>query len=216
VHDRARVLVETETDQRRRLGDGAQQTPEPRALLEVLVDDRAFDEAEPGGGLHVAVTRSRSRLAERHHVRGERARSCRRAGDHGSPVLGEMQRVMEPGTRHDRREPELIAAREEDRRGIGQLAHGIRAVGFRAILGPHPGDASDTELEEQRLVELQRLLADLRRGRDHGDARLRSPRELHEPLEDLPAAELVLGATDQHDRARATGSGRKLRCTTGS
>ena len=210
VHDRAGVLVEPETDQRRRLGDRAQQPPEPRALLEVLVDDRALDEAEPGGRLHVAVPGGRARLPERHHVRGERAGARRRARDHGASVVREMQALVQPGSRHDRGEAQLVPAGEEHARRLGELRGRLGLVGLRTFLRTQAGDARDTELEEQSLVQLECLLTDLRRGRDDRDAGLRTAGELYEALEDLPAAKLVLGAADQHDRARAAEGRREV------
>jgi hypothetical protein len=108
VHDRARVLVETDAEQGRRLSDDGQKSPEPPALLEVLIDHHAVQHAEPGRELRHPLLRGLPRAAERHHVRGHRARPRRCPREDGPSVVCPVDRVGEPGPGDDRGETELL------------------------------------------------------------------------------------------------------------
>ena len=55
VNDGAGVLVHADTEQRRGLGDQGEQPADPPALLEVLVDDHALQDAETGRELRHPV-----------------------------------------------------------------------------------------------------------------------------------------------------------------
>ena len=122
VDDRARVLVQTDAEQRRRLRDHGQQPPEPAALLEVLVDHDALQHAEPGGELRHALLGGLARTAERHHVRRHRARAGGGPGEHGAAVVRPVDRVGEAGAGDDRGEAELVPAGKEDRGRVVQGA----------------------------------------------------------------------------------------------
>ena len=130
-----------------------QQPADAAALLEVLVDHEALQDAEPGRELHHPVLRRGARPAERHHVRGHGARPGARPGEHGAAVVRQEERVAEPRPRHHRGEPRLVPAGEEDAGRALQRRDDGRVVRLLALLGsqtrspcpePSPGTAPGT------------------------------------------------------------------------
>ena len=75
------VLVDTETEQRRILGDEREQPSEAIPLLEMLVDDDAWEHAEARRDLGHPVLGRRSGRPEGDHVRRHRRRPGGRPGD---------------------------------------------------------------------------------------------------------------------------------------
>ena len=115
------VLVDADAEQRRVLGDDGQQASESVALLEVLVDDDAGQDAEPGGHLGHALARRPAARPEGHHVAAHGARAGARAGHDSAVPMALQDGLGEPRAADRRAQAELVAAGQED---AGRIAHG--------------------------------------------------------------------------------------------
>ena len=146
-------------EQRRVLGDEAEQPAEPVPLLEVLVDDDAREDAETRRDLGHPVLGRRARRPERDHVARHRRGAGGRAGD-DRPVAEPLQdRVGEARPADRRGEAELVATGQED---AGRVAHRegrLLVVGLWARDRVERDDPGDAELTEHLLVALARLEA---------------------------------------------------------
>jgi len=180
------------------------QPPEPPTLLEVLVDHDALQDAEPGRELRHPLLGRLPRATERHHVRRHRARAGGGAGEHGAAVVCSVDRVGQTCAGDDRGQPELVPAREEHRGRIAQGGGRLEILGLGSLLRTKPGHPSDPQTLEQLAVAPVGDLAERGGGRDHHDVALGAAGEGREPRQDQLVPDLVLGAADQHDRARAT------------
>ena len=157
--DAGGVLVDAQSEQGRVLGDQRQQPPEAVPLLEVLVDDDARQHPETGRDLGHAVLRCRARGAERDHVRRHRRRAGGRAGDH-RPVPEPLEhRVGQAGPADRRRQPELVAAGQEDARRVADRERRGLVVGLRPGDGVERPDVGDAKLREDLAVALAGLRA---------------------------------------------------------
>ena len=99
-----------------------------------------------------------------------------------------------------RREPQLIAAGEED---AGGLLEALEAPGFLAVAAGvevHDRDARGADVAEQLLVARPGLVH-AAGGGDHDDVGVLAPGDAHEALEDAAVIFLILGAADRNDPA---------------
>ena len=199
-HGRAGVLVDADAEQLRRLGDDHQQPAVAVALVEVLVDHRRAQQPQPGGDLGHPLLGGRAADAERDHVRRLDAGAGRRAGDDRSTLVGADDGVAERRAADDRGQLELVATGHEDAGGVVDEGDQVGVVRVVAALGPHGRDVAGPEPPEQRVVHLDDLVAEARRGRDDHEARVGPAAGRDEVLEDRASAELVLGAADDHQR----------------
>ena len=121
-YDGRGVLVDTDPEQAGGLGDQRQQPAVPVALGEVLVDDRALDQAEPAGQLAHPLPRGRAGSAERDHVLGQDARAGRRTADRRASRVRLGDGSAERRTGDHTAQLELVAAGHEDAGGVGAAA----------------------------------------------------------------------------------------------
>ena len=195
--ERGGVLVEAEADRERVVGERGEQAAEPVALAEVLVDDEAVGEPEPGRE-RTLPDRRRALVAERDHVLGEDRGAGAGAADVTPRALLRADQLRDRRAAEDRREPELVAAGEEDAGGLLQALEPARLLAVAARVEVHHVDAARAELAEQLLVAAARLVR-AARGRDHDDVGVVAAGDLHEAREDLRVVFLVLGAADRDD-----------------
>ena len=102
----------------------------------------------------------------------------------------------------NRGEAELIAPGHEDPVRRRQRLEKVLAVAVLAGLDRQCLDAPRAEATEHFLVPRARIVQFGGRG-DHGDGRVSSAAKLHEAREDPAVADLLLGATDGHDKSLA-------------
>ena len=162
--DAGGVLIDAEPQQRRVLGDQAEQPAEPVPLLEVLVHDDAREHAEARRDLGHPVLRGRPGRTERDHVAGHRG-GARRGPRDDRPVAEPLEdRVGQARPADRRREAQLVAAGEEDARRVADRERRGFVVRLRAgdrVEGP---DAGDAQLAEDVAVALAGLEAERRGG----------------------------------------------------
>jgi hypothetical protein len=115
-----------------------------------------------------------------------------------------VDRVGEPGPGDDRGKTELVAAGEEDRRGVAQGRGGAGILRLGSLFMSKAGDSPDAEIAEELAVPLGRDVAERRGGRDDDHVTVWATGERREPRQDELVPDLILGSADQHDRAGAT------------
>ena len=108
-------------------------------------------------------------------------------------------RVGQPRPADRRRQPELVAAGQED---AGRVLHEARCA---LVVGLRPGDRVeradplDAQVGEHVAVALAGFGAERRGGRDHRDGRVATAGQAGEAIQDDPIADLVLRAADDDD-----------------
>src|SRR5262245_56805135 len=118
-HDR-RVLVNAYSEHGWVLGDGGEQSSDPSAFGEVLVNDHVLRQPESRRHLYVAeLADSLDRTADQHHL-AERRRVRRGSGDDSALPVNLLDAFGERRASQAGRDPELIAAGEENRGRIGK------------------------------------------------------------------------------------------------
>ena len=112
--------------------------------------------------------------------------------------------AIEDGVREERpadrrRQPELVAAGQEDARRVAHGKHGGLVVGLRPGDGVERSDVLDAQLAEDGPVALARLEAERGSGADDRDRRVRATGQRDEAVEDDAVADLVLRTADDDD-----------------
>ena len=148
------VLIDAQAQECRVLGDGRQQSTKPVALLEVLVDDDAGQDAQTRGHLDHALLGRAAARPERDHVGAHRrgARACAR--DHGAMPVSLGHGLGKRRATDGRREPQLVAAGHEHARGVPDGACRVivvRLVAGGGMDGPH---GRGTQLREHLAIHL--------------------------------------------------------------
>ena len=210
--DAGGVLVDAEPEQARVLGDEAEQPPEPVPLLEVLVDDhaRAARRGRPRSGPSGAWASPRDAPNAIMWLRHRRGAGGRAGDDRAVPEALE-DRVGQARPADRRRQPQLVAAGQED---AGRVADRERrasrrwpaAGSSRGAAGPC---ATPSSLKTAP-VALAGLEPERRGGADDGDRRVRAAGERDEAAQDDPVADLVLRAADDDDGSVGHGRWRSL------
>ena len=113
-----RVLVDADAEQGRVLGDDRQQPAKAIALLEVLVDDDAGQDAQAGRHLDHALLGRRAARAECDHVRAHRGGAGARAGYYGAFAVAPRDGLGKWRAADGRRQAQLVAAGQEDARRL--------------------------------------------------------------------------------------------------
>src|SRR5690606_31022543 len=194
------VLVQADADRERVEGQRRDQAAEAVALAEVLVDDEAIGQAEPGRQPHAARARRRALLAERDHVLAEDAGAGAGAAD-GHPARVALADQLGRGRpAHDGRDAQLVAAGEEHAGGGFQLAQVVLAAAVLAAGEADRARAPGLEPVEQFLVALAGV-RQLAGGGNDRDVGVTPAAQLHEALENAAPHLLVLGPADRDDPA---------------
>ena len=130
--ERGGVLVEADADRERVVGERGEQAAEAVALAEVLVDDEAVGEAEPGRQRDAAGARGAALLAERDHVLAQDGGAGAGAADGDAARVARRISLRDGRAAEDGREAELVAAGEED---AGGLARGAASAVASSAVG---------------------------------------------------------------------------------
>ena len=112
------VLVDPDADQVGRGGDHGHQPAVAGPLGEVLVDDDALEQPEPGAELAVPLPGRDALVAHRDHELAHDRGARRGAADDGAAVVGAVQGVAERGAGEALAQLELAAAAHEDAGGL--------------------------------------------------------------------------------------------------
>src|SRR5262245_25261803 len=195
-----RVLVEPEAHRERVVGERGDEAAEAVALAEMLVDDEAVGEPEARREADAARDRGRAVVAEGDHVLGEDRGAGARAADGDAARVLRADQLRDRRAGEERREPELVAAREEDAGGILDAVEASLLLAVAPRVEVHDVDAARAELAEEPLVAAAGLVR-AARGRDHDDVGVVAARDRHEAREDLRVVFFVLGAADRDDVA---------------
>ena len=166
----------------------------------MLVDDHVDQQAQPDGHLRHAVLGRGPGAAEGHHVAGDGAGPGGRPRDHDAAVVGFVDGRAQPGAAGHRRELELVAAGDEDAGDVFQLCGQRRIVGLLPGLGAKPEDLGHAHPPEGLAVQLGGDFAQAGGGAQDRDAGLAPAGEVDEAAQDDSIAQLVLRASDDHDR----------------
>ena len=164
----AGVLVDADPEQLGRLRHDHQQPAVAVALVEVLVDDRRAQQARarPRPGSSAAWGSRRRRRTRPCGTTGcwrrPRCRPRRRRARGRATIASPERRAAD-----DRGQLELVAAGHEDA-GRARRASATRSgsCASLAALGPHGRDLAGAQPPEQRVVHLDDLVAEARRGGD--------------------------------------------------
>ena len=158
--ERRRVLVDADAEQGRGLRHQRQQPPEAVALLEVLVDQHARQQPEPGAHLRHSLFRRRAARPERDHVTGDGRCAGAGARDHRAVPVTLDDALAEQRAADHAGEPQLVAAGHEDGGRVVHLRDETRIVRVVPDQWPHAPHVTDPHLAEERHVELRRLIAE--------------------------------------------------------
>src|SRR6476469_3405829 len=198
--DGCRVFVDSYAKQARTAGNQGQKAPSAIALAEVLVDHRLINQAKATDHLGHALAGRWTAGAEGDHVRTEDRSPGAGAGNGGATAPGSFDLLLNCRSAQPRREPELVAAGDEDAGRLLEDRGPLGLIGMVAIM--HEGDVggAGAEFEKDSLVSLT-CGFDRRRGRNDHDPSFGHPRERHEGGKYCALAEFVLGSANCHDRA---------------
>ena len=147
--ERGRVFIETDADGKRVVGQGGDQTAQPVALAEMLVDDEAIGESQARRQPHAARDHRGAFIAERDHVLAQDAGAGAGAAHRHSVGVAHANEFRHRRAAEQRGEPQLIAAGEED---AGRLLEPPQSAGLLAVAAGveiHDGDFGGAQLLEE-------------------------------------------------------------------
>ena len=194
------ILVQTQPDGERVVGERREQSAEPVALPEVLVDDELVGQAEARCHRDHVGARGAALDAACNHVLGHECRACRRTGNVHAFDIAAPDSLRDFRTADGRRQPQLVATGHEHAVGILQRGEEVRILAVHALdEGQHVG-VRHADLHEQAAVAVAGVVQ-LGGGRDDRDARVLAAADLDESIQHLTVAQLLLGATDGDDVA---------------
>ncbi len=197
-NERGGVLVESEPDSEGIVGQRGEQPSQPVALAEVLVDDHPVGEAEAGGDRHAAGAGRGALFPVGDHVLGEKG------GAGGGPRDRDSGRAHQPdplghgGAAEVGREPELIAAGQEDSGRLSQALQQVLAFAIPPLLERERLGGLDAHLAEYPLVARAGIGGE-RGGGDDRDAGALAAAQLDEAPEDRRVVGLGFRAADGND-----------------
>ncbi len=197
--ERRGVLVEADADRERVVGERGHEAAEAVALAEMLVDDEAVGQAEARREADDAGARTRTFLARRDHVLGQDARAGARAADGDAARILPADQRRDGRAAEDRRDAQLVAAREENAAGLFDQAQAVALLGVAARVEIERAHARGAELGKEGLVT-RAGVRELARGRDHDDFGLVAAADVDETAQDAGLGRrLFFGAADRDD-----------------
>ena len=171
------------------------------ALAEVLVDDHAVGQPEPGREAHpVRARRFAFAVAAGDHVFAEDAGAGAGAANRDAMRIARPDRLRYRRAAEDGREPQLVAAGDEDARGLLDPRHPVAFVRVAAGVEVEDVDVARAHVAEDLFVAVAGLVEPAR-GRDHRDLGTAAAAQLEEAAQHAAIVPLVLGSADGHDPA---------------
>src|SRR5882757_8681321 len=133
----------------------------------MLIDDEAVGQAQAWREPHAARDDRGALVAEGNHVLAQYARAGARAADGHAMGIAYANELGHRRSAQQRREPQLIAAREEDAARLFEPAQPPGLLAVPPSVKVHHGDFGSANLFEQLLVAGSGLMHAARRGNDN-------------------------------------------------